>query len=53
VAQRGAGLQALAKFASEETNFERNVIEACLSRTISDELEAADCRHDFRRSAPV
>jgi hypothetical protein len=34
-------------WASEETNFERDVIEACLSHTISDELEAAYRRTDF------
>jgi integrase len=34
-------------WASEETNFEREVVEACLSHTISDELESAYRRTDF------
>jgi integrase len=34
-------------WSSEETNFERDVVEACLSHTISDELEAAYRRTDF------
>lgn len=34
-------------WASEETNFERDVIEACLAHTISDKLEAAYRRTDF------
>jgi integrase len=34
-------------WASEETSFEKDVIEACLSHVISDEVEAAYRRHDF------
>jgi integrase len=36
-------------WASEETTFEKDVIEACLSHAISDEVEAAYRRTDFYR----
>jgi hypothetical protein len=34
-------------WASDETNFERDVVEACLTHTISNPLEAAYRRSDF------
>jgi len=47
VTPHGMSRACFKSWASEETNFERNVIEACLSHTISDEMEAAYRRHDF------
>ena len=42
------GMRAAFKsWASDETNFEKDVIEACLTHTISDPLEAAYRRSDF------
>jgi integrase len=47
VTPHGMSRSTFKSWASEETNFERDVVEACLSHTISDELESAYRRTDF------
>jgi integrase len=47
VTPHGMSRACFKSWASEETSFEKDVIEACLSHTISDEVEAAYRRSDF------
>jgi integrase len=47
VTPHGIARACFKSWASDETTFERDVIEACLSHTINDKLEAAYRRSDF------
>jgi hypothetical protein len=47
VTPHGIARACFKSWASEETNFEKDVIEACLTHVISDKLEAAYRRSDF------
>jgi integrase len=47
VTPHGMSRACFKSWASEETSFEKDVIEACLSHAISDEVEAAYRRSDF------
>jgi integrase len=47
VTPHGAARACFKSWASDETNFEKDVIEACLTHVISDKLEAAYRRSDF------
>ena len=47
VTTHGMARACFKSWASDETNFERDVVEACLTHTISDPLEAAYRRSDF------
>src|SRR5215831_3366901 len=47
VTTHGIARACFKSWASEETNFEKDVIEACLTHVISDKLEAAYRRSDF------
>src|SRR5215471_7559508 len=47
VTPHGVARACFKSWAGDETNFEKDVIEACLTHTISDKLEAAYRRSDF------
>ena len=47
VTTHGIARASFKSWAGDETDFEKDVIEACLTHTISDKLEAAYRRSDF------
>ena len=47
VTPHGTSRACFKSWASDETNFEKDVVEACLTHTIGDKLEAAYRRSDF------